>query len=488
MKIHLFISFIFIFSLSACGENAVASKDEIQNQPDRPNILFILTDDQGYADVGFNGSTDLKTPSLDALASNGTVFSSAYVVHPFCGPSRAGLMTGRYPHKFGSQFNLPSVKDSGGLGLPTDESYISEVLQDAGYYTGIIGKWHLGEMPEHHPNQRGFDEFYGFLFGGHSYFPEQYQKKYKDAKVRGLDYAIWQYLAPMQHNGKEVKETEYVTDALSREASTFITQASQKNEPFFLFLSYNAPHTPLEAKEDDMALFPHIKDEKRKTYAGMVYAVDRGINDIVKTLKKTGQYDNTLIVFMSDNGDRTDQGASNYPLKEGKNSVQEGGYRTPMFMHWPVGIKAGGLYKHPVSALDLFPTFANLAGATIAPNKQLDGKDILTAVKTGVSARAGEPLYVMVHRGDHTNVAARQDNLKVIRTRNEPWRLYDVELDPAEDNDLSHLHPDLVREMVSKMSVWSWSHTQPDWFYNHEHAAQWRVNGMPRFDETFKLK
>ncbi|MBD1388355.1 sulfatase-like hydrolase/transferase [Neiella sp. HB171785] len=484
MKTQLSIGLIALVSLLA-GNACIAATNKAD---DRPNILFILTDDQGYADVGFNGSTDLKTPSIDELAENGTVFTSAYVVHPFCGPSRAGLMTGRYPHKFGSQFNLPATKDSGGLGLPTDESYISEVLQDAGYFTGIVGKWHLGEMHEHHPNQRGFDEFFGFLNGGHSYFPADYQKKYQAAKDRGLDSAIWQYLAPMQYNGEEVKETEYVTDALSREASRFIEKASHKDEPFFLYLAYNAPHTPLEAKEEDMALFPDIKDKKRKTYAGMVWALDRGINNVVKTLKDTGQYDNTLIVFMSDNGGRPDQGANNYPLKEGKNSVQEGGYRTPMFMHWPAKMKAGKTYKHPVSSLDMFPTLAQLAGATIPADKDLDGVDILPAVQQDVSARPGDLLYVMVHWADHTNVAARRDNLKVIRTENGPWRLYDVQADPAENNDLSAQYPDTVREMVSKMSVWSWSHQQPAFFYNHKSAAQWRLNGMPRFDQTFELK
>ena len=158
---------------------------------ERPNILVILTDDMGYADVGFNGGKDIKTPSLDALANQGTVFTSAYNVHPFCGPSRAGIMTGRYPHKFGSQFNLPTSNRSGGIGIPKNETYISSVLQNAGYFTGAIGKWHLGEEEDFHPNNRGFDEFYGFLNGGHHYFPKQFKARYQKQKAQGLEHSIF---------------------------------------------------------------------------------------------------------------------------------------------------------------------------------------------------------------------------------------------------------------------------------------------------------
>lgn len=455
---------------------------------ERPNILVILTDDMGYGDVGFNGSKDIKTPSLDALANSGTVFTSAYNVHPFCGPSRAGIMTGRYPHKFGAQFNLPTSNRSGGIGIPKNETYISSVLQNSGYFTGAIGKWHLGEEEDFHPNNRGFDEFYGFLNGGHHYFPEQFKARYKKQKAQGLEHSIFHYLRPLEHNGIEVDEKEYITDGLSREATRFIkTSAKNKDQPFFLYLAYNAPHSPMEAKEEDMAQFPEIKNKKRKTYAGMVYAVDRGVNRIVQALKETGQFDNTLIVFFSDNGGKPKQGANNAPLRGRKGDVLEGGFRTPMLFHWPKRVPKGKIYKHPVSTLDLFPIFANVANAPIPKGKKLDGKNILPQVIKNENARAGEMIFAMRHRKGFSDSSARRDNWKVVKHGNKAWQLFDIEKDINEQNDLSKKHPTLVREMVAEMEIWSWSHAQPLWFHIHEEGFQWREKSMPRFHETFSI-
>lgn len=454
----------------------------------RPNILVILTDDMGYADVGFNGSPDIRTPSLDQLASEGVVLTSAYNAHPFCGPSRAGIMTGRYPHKFGSQFNLPTSNRSGGLGVPTSEVFISKVLQDAGYRTGAIGKWHLGEEEEFHPNNRGFDEFYGFLNGGHDYFPKKYKPQYERQRKQGLNHSIFHYLRPFERNGKEEEETEYVTDGLSREAVSFIKKsASDEDQPFFLYLAYNAPHSPMQAKEEDMAQFPEIKDKKRKVYAGMVYAVDRGVNKIVKALKDTGQYDNTLIVFFSDNGGKPNLGANNHPLRGRKGNVLEGGYRTPMFFHWPEQVPDGQTFTHPISTLDLYPTFAKIAGAKIPKHKKLDGKDIMQGLITGTNPRPGEMIYAVRHRKGYSEAAARRDNWKIINT-GKKWQLFDVANDSSESKDMSSKHPLIVREMVAEMELWSWTNPQPLWFHIHEEGVMWREKGMPRFHETFSLK
>ncbi|MDU0356312.1 sulfatase-like hydrolase/transferase [Paraglaciecola aquimarina] len=459
---------------------------------ERPNILVILTDDMGYADVGFNGSQDIKTPNLDQLAAEGTTFSSAYNVHPFCGPSRAGLLTGRYPHKFGSQFNLPRSSRSGGLGIPVEETYMSKVLQDSGYYTGAIGKWHLGEEAQYHPNNRGFDEFYGFLNGGHDYFPDKFSKQYNSQRKQGLDHAIFGYLRPLEHNGKEVEETEYVTDGLSREAVNFIEAAAEdKSTPFFLYLAYNAPHSPMQAKAEDMAQFPNIKDKKRKTYAGMVYAVDRGVKRIVDSLKATGQFENTLIVFFSDNGGKPNLGADNGPLRGRKGDVLEGGYRTPMFFHWPNKVPVGRKFNHPISTLDLFPTFSHLANAKVPKSKKLDGKDILPSIQAGTNPRAGEMIYAVRHRLGFSEAAARKDNWKIINRgeldNNNQWQLFDVDKDPSETKDLAEKHPLLVREMVAEMEAWSWTNIQPKWFHIHQEGTQWREQSMPRFHETFSL-
>lgn len=457
----------------------------IESAP-RPNILLVLTDDHGYADVGFSqyASNEIKTPSLDALANGGIAFDSAYVAHPFCGPSRAALMTGRYPHKIGSQFNLPV--NGSDTGIDTNEEFISKSLQNAGYYTGAIGKWHLGEQPQYHPNQRGFNEFYGFLGGGHNYFPSQYRPQYEQLKKQGVT-RINEYITPLEYNGVEVRETEYITDALSREASRFITKAaSNPNQPFFLYLAYNAPHVPLEAKAEDLAKFEHIKDIDRRTYAAMVYAVDRGIKNIIQTLKATDQFNNTLIVFLSDNGGKRQWGGVNLPLKEGKGSAHEGGHRVPMMVHWPDQIETAMRYPHPVSALDLYPTFMALAGAKIPQGKKLDGKDIWNHVQQGTSARPGESLFVVRHRKAAHDVSVRRDHWKAVITKNTgKWQLFNIEKDISEKNNLAKKHPLILQDLINDVAHWSWSNVQPQWFHQHWEGDQWRQDGMPRFGETF---
>ncbi len=451
---------------------------------ERPNILLILADDLGYADVGFNGGQDVLTPNLDQLAANGMTFSQAYVPHPFCGPSRAGLMTGRYPHKIGAQFNLPA--EGSNLGVPRGEVFISKLLQDAGYFTGAIGKWHLGEAPEFHPNERGFDVFYGFLGGGHKYFPEEFTKTYHDQVAAGRTH-IWEYLRPLERNGAEVEETEYLTDGLSREAVSFVLEAAGREEPFFLYLAYNAPHTPLEAKNDDLALFMDIADAKRRTYAAMVYALDRGVGGVVNALRETGQLDSTLIVFLSDNGGRLDQGGNNFPLREGKGSVHEGGYRSPMFMHWPERLNGGTTFEHPVLGLDLYPTFAGLADAVIPADRRQDGQDIWQDIESGRDPHEGEFLFTLRHRTGFSDAAVRRDQWKAVSADGQPWKLFDVEEDVGERHDLGAQNPALLANMVREMEKWSWDNAEPGWFHIPREGVEWREHAMPRFHETFAV-
>ncbi len=488
----LFLSLsIAVLCFNACRDRNAKNKSsiEIPKVSSKPNILMILCDDLGYSDVGFNGSKDIPTPNLDMLAKNGTILTDAYVAHPFCGPSRASLMTGRYAHKIGAQFNLPpNSGETIKKGIDINEIFISKVLQDAGYYTGIVGKWHLGASTGYHPSERGFNDFYGFLGGGHNYHPKQFKAAYKKQKDRGRE-IIWDYLHPLEHNGKVVDETEYVTDGLSREAVRFIGEAADKKDnPFFLYLSYNAPHTPLEAKEEDLKLFEHIKDKKRKTYAAMVYAVDRGIKKIVDELKATGQYGNTLIIFFSDNGGKMKAGATNYPLKEGKGSAYEGGFRVPMFFHWPNVVPTGKTYNYPVSALDFYPTLANLAEAKIPVTKQLDGKDIWNDFLSNKNPRPDEHIYVMRHRNGFTDVAVRKDDWKALKAYQEHWKLFNIKNDKEENNNLSNKHPEILKALVSEAKIWSKTNMQPLWWHDDKTGKDWKSDKMPHFDKTFTIE
>ncbi|MBC6998028.1 sulfatase-like hydrolase/transferase [Cytophaga sp. FL35] len=458
-------------------------------QDDRPNILMILCDDLGYGDVGFNGSKDIRTPEMDKLAKTGTIFTSAYVAHPFCGPSRSAIMTGRYPHLTGTPYNLyqnSSQDDKDNMGIPLKEVFVSKALQDAGYYTSAIGKWHLGAAPKFHPDNRGFNNFYGFLGGGHDYFPDEYQEVYRKQLAIG-NKEIRDYVLPLEHNGNSVNESEYLTDAFSREAVNEIKTATNKKQPFFIYLAYNAPHVPLEAKPADLKEFSSIENKDRKTYAAMVYAVDRGIGQIVKALKETSQYENTLIVFYSDNGGNTNHGASNYPLKGSKGDTWEGGYRTPMFFHWPNKITEHENFNFPVSSLDLYPTFLGLAKSKPPVGKKLDGKNILSNILNRTNPRENEMLFALRYREGYCDVGGRLGDWKITRMGNEPWRLHNLKEDIGEKKNLSGRYPEKLKQMVATTEDWTKDFIQPLWYYSLKDKELWENNRMPMYNETFEI-
>ena len=258
------------FALLLCN----MALSQSQNTP--PNLIVIMTDDQGYADVGFNGCEDIPTPNIDAIAKNGVKFTRGYVTYPVCGPSRAGFLTGRYQGRFGFSDNPSINPNDPSAGLPVEEETIAEVLKKSNYNNAVIGKWHMGTHPRFHPLERGFDYFFGFLSGGHNYFPEKLNiNDLSEVKRK------WQWYATKIKENRTVVEIEdYLTDELSQSAVKYIEKQVSNDQHFMLYLAYNAPHTPLQATPKYLSRFDHIKDPKRKTYAAMVSAVDDGVGQI----------------------------------------------------------------------------------------------------------------------------------------------------------------------------------------------------------------
>src|SRR5690554_310303 len=308
-----------------------------------------MTDDMGYADVGFNGCIDIPTPAIDRIAHEGVRFTQGYVSYPVSGPSRAGFLTGRYQDRFGFTTNPSIDPNNPKAGLPLEEETMAQVLRKAGYKNGIIGKWHMGTHPVFHQLERGFDYFYGFLYGGHSYFPE-------DLTLTDLSEVTkkWEwYHTKIIENRTTVETDEYLTDEFSHAAVKFIKEQVENDQHFMLFLAYNAPHTPLQATDKYLSRFSHITDKKRRTYAAMVSAVDDGVARILSVLEEGGIQNNTIVVFLSDNGGAANNGSDNGPLRGHKSHLFEGGIRVPFAMKWESVIPAGETYENPVISLDI---------------------------------------------------------------------------------------------------------------------------------------
>jgi arylsulfatase A-like enzyme len=386
---------------------------------EKPNIIIILTDDQGYADVGFNGSKDIRTPGIDRLARNGVVFKEGYVSYAVCGPSRAGLITGRYQDRFGFSRNPLLAPNDSTMGLPLSEETMADALKKAGYATGAIGKWHLGAHESLHPNKRGFDEFFGFLSGGHQYFPENLTLKDLSEVKAQFD----GYRTKLLRNHTRIEESEYLTDAFSREALKFVQAHNQ--EPFFLNLAYNAPHAPMQATEKYLSRYPDIEDPKRKTYAAMVSAVDDGVVQLLDQLESLGIEENTLVFFLSDNGGPTkDNGSNNKPLRGFKGDFFEGGIRVPFALQWKGQVNAGQIYSNPVISLDIFATISSLAN--VSPKNELDGVNLIPYLTGEKSGFPHEELYWRNH--DAKRFAVRTPSWKMIQDPNRNF-LFDIKSD-----------------------------------------------------------
>jgi arylsulfatase A-like enzyme len=433
----------FVLACLFSADRFVQAADE-----GRPNILIIVGDDMGYADVGFHGCKDIPTPHLDALAAAGVRCTNGYVSGPYCSPTRAGLLTGRYQTRFGHEFNA----GGGNEGLPLSEKTLADRLKTAGYVTGIVGKWHLGTADQFHPHKRGFDDFFGFLEGAHSYFRSA-------GILRGTE---------------EVDEQEYLTDAFAREAVAFVER--HKSKPWFLYLAFNAVHTPMQADDARLSKFADIEDEKRRTYAAMMFAMDEAIGAVRKKVAETGKERNTLVAFISDNGGPTMPGVTvnasrNDPLRGSKRTTLEGGVRVPFVLAWPGRLKPA-VYEQPVIQLDLHTTALAAGGVKIDPAWKVDGVDLMPyfagrQVGTPHDAlywRFGEQMAIRV--GDYKLV--RYDSNVDTRTgkNNQPVtaaKLYRLSDDIGETRDLAASMPDKAGELQAKWDQWNATLVEPLW-------------------------
>lgn len=423
-----------------------------------PNIVVIVSDDMGYGDIGIHGSKDIPTPNIDALARGGIRFTDAYVSGPYCSPTRAGLMTGRYPQRFGHEFN-PAMGEDRDIGLPLTEVTMADHLKAAGYRTALFGKWHLGMSDKFHPMSRGFDEFFGFLGGAHSYIAPQ---------AMGSN--------PLLDGRTIVRETTYLTDAFSERAVDFIKR--QTSQPFFLYLAFNAVHTPLQATNKYLARFENITDENRRTYAAMLSAMDDGIGRTLDALRAAGLEENTLVFFFNDNGGPTMTGTSlnssrNVPLRGSKRQTLEGGIRVPFIIRWKGHIAEGKTDQRPIIQLDVLPTALAAAGVKVESKWRLDGVNLLPFLTSNLSRRPHEVLYWRL--GEH--MAIRKGDWKLVKTTEGPLR----DVDPAKANDLSGVelynladdigetknlaaaHPRKVKELIADWQRWSTQLSKPLW-------------------------
>jgi len=436
----------FLTALGAAGAGLMLGPG-VSAQPEpklkgKPNIVLIVADDLGYADVGVYGHQDIPTPHIDSLARNGVRFTNGYVSCPVCSPTRAGLMTGRYQQRFGHELNPgPKNPPHPAFGLPLEEKTIAERLKSLGYATGLVGKWHLGYSTDKQPMSRGFDEFYGFLHGAHPYF-DIYDKEER----------------PVMRGATPVTDLDYTTDAFGREAVDFIGR--HKEHPFFLYLAFNAVHGPLEAPERYLERVAHIADPKRRTFAAMLIALDDNIGRVLKKLNESGLEDDTLIFSLSDNGGITPRNTSiNYPLRGYKSEVYEGGIRVPFIVQWKKHLPKGRVDHRPVISLDICPTALAAAGYSLAPQFEFDGVDLLPFLRKNRKEIPHDGLFWRYGR----KWALRIGDWKLVSEKSDKPELYNLDEDVSETQNRAHEFPQRVEEMITIYKAWDAKNIPPRW-------------------------
>ena len=409
----------------------------------KPNIIIILADDAGYSDFGFMGSDEIKTPNLDQLALDGVTFNNAYVSASVCSPSRAGLLTGMYQQRFGHECNLDSDVNTS---FDPNQITIAEALKTEGYTTGLIGKWHLGDKTQNHPLKNGFDYFWGFISGARNYFydPNEVNRN----SIRNV-----------VENYSQTNFEGYLTDVLGEKAISFIDKNNQSNNPFFLFLSFNAPHTPMQAKEEVLEKF---KNNPRQVYASMMWSMDEAIGHVIDALKENNQYDNTIIYFLSDNGAAMSNNASPFPYKGWKGNQFEGGIKTPMIMTWKNKIKSNTQFDGFISALDIFKTSLEVSNVNDDLMANADGKNIMNYLNDNTIQNKN-----LFWRKDKM-ATVRSGNYKLIRLNDTSTVLYNIENNYFEDLDLKLKEPSVHDSLFKLLLAWEDRLIDPNWIENKD--------------------
>lgn len=420
---RLILSGLTAFFLLSVQQTATANEK-------RPNVLIFLTDDTGWAEYGFQGCKDIATPNIDALAKAGTRFTQGYVSGPYCSPTRAGLMTGRYQTRFGHEFNSTAQVS----GLKIDEKTIAEYLKAEGYNTCAIGKWHLGSKEEFRPYNRGFDEFFGTLANTPFFHPTNFIDTLKGKTIQQID-----------------DKNFYTTRAYADRAVDWLGR--NEGKPWFLYVPFNAQHAPLQAPEELLAKFAHIKDETRRYFAAMMTAKDEAVGKILKKVADMGEENNTIVFFLADNGGPTAQTTSNnLPLNGFKATTWEGGVRVPFCAKWPGKIPAGKDYSNPIIQLDILPTVLAATGAKVKPAKPLDGVNLLPYLSGENKGKPHEALYWKfgqqwaVRKGDWKLVVARGGSMQP--------ELYNLADDIGEKKNLASEMPDVLASLQADYKIW----------------------------------
>jgi arylsulfatase B len=436
--------------------------------PDRPNIIILFADDLGYGELGCQGNPQIPTPHIDSIAAHGVRFTSGYVTASYCSQSRAGLMSGRFPSRFGYEFNpIGADNEDPTCGFPASQVTLAEHLRDAGYATALIGKWHLGGTAAFHPLRRGFDGFFGFLHEGHFFVPPPYrgvttmlrrkalpdggQGRWVNGTLvhsthMGHNEPAYDANNPILRGGQPVVESSYLTDALTREALDFIEK--NKRQPFLLYLAYNAVHSPLQAADAYMERFAHIDDIHRRIFAAMLSNLDDGVGAVLDKLRAEQLERNTLLFFISDNGGPTRElTSSNAPLRGGKGDMYEGGIRVPFLAQWTGSIPAGRVYEHPVSAVDVYGTVAAVAQAPVPDNRPIDGVNLIPYLTGQCDGVPHDVLFWRMNR----RTAVRVGDWKLVRNpgwrSTAEWQLFQLQKDIRESNDLASTEPEKRDEL-----------------------------------------